>query len=121
MKIRVRCDHRHEAPADEPRSRVMHTTRKLAVVLALVLGHSTRGAGQQPTASAQQQMARDLLTAMNARDTVALRRFVDAHFVTSGPGVPAPAVRVERLLTIRSNLGQLEFQRADTGGPNEFF
>ena len=56
-------------------------------------------------------MTLELLRAMNARDTVALRRFVEEHFVTSGPDVPTPAVRVARLGAIRTNLGQLEFQK----------
>src|SRR5690349_4346015 len=92
-------------PADEPRSRAMPMTNKLVLALALVFGFATRGAGQQATGSAQQRLTLELLRAMNARDTVALRRFVDAHFVTSGPDVPAPAVRVARLGALRTNLG----------------
>jgi hypothetical protein len=95
-------------------------TRKLLLVLAPMFGYATRGAGQQTTESTRQRMALELLSAMNARDTVALRRFVEAHFVTSGPGVPAPAVRVTRLSTIRTNLGELEFRKVDSSSANEF-
>src|SRR5947208_13597740 len=98
----------------------MVTTRKLVLVLALVFGYASRSAGQQATDSTRQRLTLELLRAMNARDTVALRRFVDEHFVTSGPDVPTPAVRVARLGAIRTNLGELQFQRVDTGGPNEF-
>jgi hypothetical protein len=98
----------------------MRMTRNLLMVLALVLGHTSRVASQQTTGSPRQRMTLELLRAMNARDTVALRRFVAEHFVTSGPGVPTPEVRVGRLLAIRTNLGALEFQRADTGGANEY-
>src|SRR3954469_12964830 len=65
-------------PSDEPRSRAMRMTRKLVLVLALVFGYTTRGAGQQ-TGSTWQRVTLELLSAMNARDTAALRRFVDAH------------------------------------------
>src|SRR5262245_43940222 len=95
-------------------------TRNLLLMLALVFGFTSRVAGQQAAGSTRQRMTLDLLRAMNARDTVALRRFVDEHFMTSGPGVPTPEVRVGRLLALRTNLGALEFQRADTGGPNEY-
>ena len=98
----------------------MHVTRNVLLVLALLFGYTSRGAGQQTSGSTRQRMTLELLSAMNARDTVALRRFVDEHFVTSGPGVPTPAVRVARLGAIRTNLGALEFQRVDTSGPNEF-
>ena len=97
----------------------MRTTRKLLLLLTLLFGYTTPGAAQQSPVSAPRQLTLDLLGAMNARDTVALRRFVDAHFVTTGPGVPTPQVRVERLLSIRTNLGELSFQKVDTGGPNE--
>ena len=96
----------------------MHMTRRCLLTLALVLGYTTPSAGQQTDADRQTTL--ELLRAMNARDTVALRRFVDDHFVTSGAGVPTPEVRVGRLLAIRSNLGQLDFAKVDTGGANEF-
>ena len=98
----------------------MRRTGNLLLVLALVVGSTGRIAGQQTAASPRQRMTLELLRAMNARDTVALRRFVDAHFVTSGPNAPTPEVRVGRLLAIRTNLGALDFQRADTSGPNEY-
>ena len=98
----------------------MRMTGNLLLVLALVVGSTSRIAGQQTAASPRQRMTLELLRAMNARDTVALRRFVDAHFVTSGPNAPTPEVRVGRLLAIRTNLGALDFQRADTSGPNEY-
>ena len=98
----------------------MRTTGKLALMFALVFGSTTRAAAQQAPDPARQRMALDLLRAMNARDTVALRRFVDEHFATSGPGVPSPAERVTRLGRIRSNLGELQFRKVDSSTANEF-
>ena len=83
----------------------MRMTRKLLLVLALAFGYASPGAGQQTAGSTRQRMTLELLSAMNARDTVALRRFVDEHFVTSGPGATTPAVRVARLGAVRTNLG----------------
>jgi CubicO group peptidase (beta-lactamase class C family) len=98
----------------------MRMTRHLLLVLAMLFGYASHVAAQQTTASPRQRMTLDLLRAMNARDTVALTRFVNEHFVTSGPGAPTPEVRVGRLLALRTNLGPLEFQRVDTGAHNEY-
>jgi CubicO group peptidase (beta-lactamase class C family) len=96
----------------------MDIAKKALLALALLLGYTTPIAAQRPDADRQATL--ELLRVLNARDTVALRRFVDVHFLTSGPGVPTPDGRVGRLLTIRSNLGQLDFTRVDSAGSNEF-
>ena len=105
------------APPEE--SRATRTTKRLLLVLTLTFESATLGAGQQ-TSPADQQRARELLRALNARDTVALRRFVDANLLTSGTGVPTSEVRVTRLLTIRTDLGPRDFQRTDTGAANDY-
>jgi len=67
----------------------------------------------------REETARALLRVLNTRDTAALRRFVDEHFVTSGPDARPAAVRAARLAALTSDLGQLEVRSVDTSAANE--
>src|SRR5215211_4084803 len=99
--------------------RAMRMTRKLLLGLALLSGWTARGAGQQTTGSTREQTARELMRAISAHDTVVLRRFVDEHFVTSGPDARPAAARAARLAALLFGLGQLEVRSVDTSVVNE--
>src|SRR5215207_4301970 len=97
----------------------MRMTRMFVLGLTLLFGWAVRGAGQQTTGSTREQTARELLRAVSAHDSVVLRRFVDEHFVTSGPDARPAAVRAARLAALLFNLGQLEVRSVDTSVANE--
>jgi CubicO group peptidase (beta-lactamase class C family) len=97
----------------------MRITNRILLGLTLLSGWTARGAGQQPTASLREQTARELMRAVSAHDTVVLRRFVEEHFVTSGPDARPAAVRATRLADFLFNLGQLDVRSVDTSSASE--
>ena len=97
----------------------MHMTRKLLLGLTLLSAWTATGAAQQSRSPTREETARELLRVINTRDTAAIRRFVEQHFVTSGPDArPAPA-RAARIAELTSELGQLDVRRVDTSTVNE--
>jgi CubicO group peptidase (beta-lactamase class C family) len=97
----------------------MRMTRMFVLGLTLLLGWTGQSAGQQRTVLSREQTARELLRAVSAHDSVVLRRFVDEHFVTSGPDARPAAVRAARLAALLFNFGQLEARSVDTSVANE--
>ena len=75
---------------------------------------------QQPAASAEgEQLLRELVRVMNAGDRAALRRFVDARFVSTGPGAVPAEQRVERIGGLRTQFGELAVRSVDASKPSE--
>ncbi|MEP7347300.1 MAG: serine hydrolase domain-containing protein, partial [Gemmatimonadaceae bacterium] len=97
----------------------MRMSRKILLGLTLLSAWTATGAAQQSKGPTREQTARELLRAINTRDTAAIRRFVDEHFVTSGPDARPPAARAARLAELTSELGQLDVRSVDTSTANE--
>jgi CubicO group peptidase (beta-lactamase class C family) len=99
------------------KEREMRAIGALMLVGSLTGSLPTLACAQQPAAG--EQTVRELVRAMNARDTAALRGFVTEHFITSGPSaVPVP-VRVERLVNLASRFGELAVHRVEPPSGNE--
>lgn len=97
----------------------MRTTRIALLGLMLLCVWTSSSGSQQSRETSRAELAREFVRSFNARDTVVLRRFVDEHFVTSGPEILPPAARVARLARLLAEVGQLELQSVDTSSANE--
>ena len=97
----------------------MRRLTTLFLGLSLLCAWTATAAGQQSTGSKREGTARELLRVINTRDTAALHRFVDEHFVTSGPDARPAAERAARLAALTSELGQLELRSVETSTANE--
>src|SRR5262249_48196362 len=92
---------------------------KVSLGLTLLAAWTATGAGQQSKEPTRETTARELVRAINTRDTAVIRRFVDEHFVTSGPDARPAAARAARIAALTSDLGQLEIRSVDTSTANE--
>lgn len=97
----------------------MRMTRKALLGVALLSVWTVAGGGQQSGSPNREETARELLRVINTRDTATIRRFVDEHFVTSGPDARPSATRAARLVELTSDVGQLDVRSVDTSVPNE--
>src|SRR3712207_3074061 len=79
----------------------------------------TLDAQQSAPSSPGEQTFRELVRVMNAADRVALRRFVDERFVSTGQGAIPAEQRVERLGNLRAALGELAVRSVDAANPRE--
>jgi CubicO group peptidase (beta-lactamase class C family) len=97
----------------------MRVTGNIVLGLTLLSAWTATATAQQASGPGRDRTARELLRVINTRDTAAIRRFVDAHFVTSGPDARPSAVRAARLVELTSDHGQLDVRRVDTSAANE--
>ena len=89
------------------------------LLLAALAFPVTAARAQQPSASSGERTFRDLVRVMNAGDRAALRRFVDERFVSSGQGAVPAEQRVERIGSLRAQLGELTVRSVDASTPTE--
>ena len=88
----------------------------LPALASLLLAMPTPSSSQQPGA---EQTLRAFVRAFNSSDAATIRRFVDEHFVISGPNTPTPEQRAERLSFIAAQQGTLTVRSVDTSRANQ--
>src|SRR3954464_7975599 len=79
---------------------------RIATASALIASPLACLMAQKPT-PAGEQMLRELVRVLNAGDAATTRKFIDEHFVTSGPDVPSPTERAERLARLHDIFGEM--------------